>query len=164
VLVKKHLSPEFEQHRLAPSSRGVVLARLDVNGVRAAALGVHFDVFNQQSRRRQAEAVARITDGRSEDVVLVAGDFNFDPVWAHGVDQPVDRGTWQLLTERLHDAGHEGPTLMGLLRIDHVLVRGGAPRARVVHRRRLPLGDHDPVVCEVDLPAVAVPELRRAVG
>jgi endonuclease/exonuclease/phosphatase family metal-dependent hydrolase len=166
MLVRKKLDPEFEQHQLAPTERGVVLARFSVNGVRAAALCVHFDVFNQARRRHQAEAVTSITDGRDEDVVLVAGDFNFDPAWAQGVDAPVDRGTWSLLTERFTDAGQGiGPTLMGIVRIDHVLVRGAESEARVIHRRRLPLGDHDPVLCELKATRVAArPILRRAVG
>ncbi len=167
VLVKKALNPEFEQHQLSPSLRGVVLARFEVGGVQAAALGVHFDVFNPEGRRRQAEAVAALTDGRSEQVVLVAGDFNFDPVWAEGLDEPVDRGTWALLTERFADAGSgAGPTLLGLLRIDHVLLRGGSSQARVVPGRRLPLGDHDALICDVELPAAEsrAPIVRLAVG
>jgi endonuclease/exonuclease/phosphatase family metal-dependent hydrolase len=163
VLVKKQLAPEFEQHRLSPTERGVVLARFSVGGVRAAALGVHFDVFNSTRRRGQAEAVAAITDGRDEDVVLVAGDFNFDPIWARGTGDAVDGATWSMLTERFADAGEgAGPTLMGFLRIDHVLLRGGTSHTRVVPRRRLPLGDHDPVVCDVMLPALAKESAKKA--
>ena len=98
---------------------------------------------------------------RDEDVVLVAGDFNFDPRWA----SDEDIGTWSMLTSRLEDCGEGiGPTLMGLLRIDHVLVRGGRACARVVSQRRLPLGDHDAVVCDVELPVRESTRLRLAVG
>src|SRR6185369_3002567 len=122
VLVRKSLEPEFEQHLLLPSSRGSVVARFQYNGVRMAAMSVHFDVFNRRRRRAQAEAVAQLTSERDEDVVLVAGDFNFDPRWASDEDV----GTWSMLTAKLADSGEGiGPTLMGLLRIDHVLVRGG---------------------------------------
>ena len=164
ALVKKRLRPTFEQHRLAPTERGVVLARFDAGGVRAAALGVHFDVFNRERRRGQAEAVAAITGERDEDVVLVAGDFNFDPAWAEITGEPIDRGTWALLTERLSDTGRgAGPTLMGLLRIDHVLLRGGPSHVRVVSQRRLPLVDHDAIVCDVDFSRVATPRAAVAV-
>jgi endonuclease/exonuclease/phosphatase family metal-dependent hydrolase len=147
ILVKKKLAPRFEQHTLAPSRRGTVMARFEVNGVQTAALSVHFDVFDRERRRTQAQALAAITDGCGAERVLVGGDFNYDPRW--GRDE-LDRGTWAILTERFNDAGQRlGPTLMGLLRIDHVLVRGVEGRARVVPSRRLPLGDHDAVVFDV---------------
>jgi len=162
ILVKKELAPEFEQHRLEPSTRGLVMARFEVSGVRICAASVHFDVFNRQRRRAQAESLLAQTDGRDEDLVLLAGDFNFDPAWARGTSDQMDLGTWRLLTERFVDAGAEmGPTLMGLLRIDHVLVRGGMAHARVVPRRRLPLGDHDAVVCDVELPPKRARASRR---
>jgi endonuclease/exonuclease/phosphatase family metal-dependent hydrolase len=161
VLVKKQHQPEFEQHLLSPSSRGTVLARFQHNGVRMAAMSVHFDVFNRRRRKAQAEAVTQLAGGRDEDVVLVAGDFNFDPRWA--ADEDVE--TWSMLTSRLADSGEGiGPTLMGLLRIDHVLVRGGRTHSRVVSQRRLPLGDHDAVVCDVELPVREATRLRLAVG
>jgi hypothetical protein len=46
------------------------------------------------------------------------------------------------------------PTLMGLLRVDHLLAAGpalGRLSTRVSPSRRLPLGDHDPVVCDLEL-------------
>src|SRR6185369_14102431 len=93
VLVKKTLAPEFEQHTLQPSTRGVVTARFDLGGVRTCATSVHFDVFDRQRRRAQAESITALTDGRDEDLVLVAGDFNFDPAWALGTSDILDCGT-----------------------------------------------------------------------
>jgi endonuclease/exonuclease/phosphatase family metal-dependent hydrolase len=158
VLVRRELQPSFEQHRLA--ARGLVLAAFEISGTRAAAASLHFDVFARRRRRAQAEALAALADARGEDLLVVGGDLNIDPEWARRLDDPVDAGTWQLLTSRFADAGHAaGPTLLGLLRLDHVLARGRAMRgtvARVSPRRRLPLGDHDPVVCDVDLPRRAV--------
>jgi endonuclease/exonuclease/phosphatase family metal-dependent hydrolase len=150
ILVRNSLQPRFEHHALLPSRRGTVMARLSVQGVRLAALSVHFDVFDRERRRSQAESLMRITDGCDEDVVVVAGDFNYDPRW--GRDE-LDRGTWDILTQRFRDAGAGiGPTLLGMLRIDHFLMRGGRGRCRVVGpQRRLPLGDHDAVVCDLDV-------------
>jgi endonuclease/exonuclease/phosphatase family metal-dependent hydrolase len=150
VLVRKRFSPEFEQHRLEPTGRGLVLAHFVAGAKRIAAASVHFDVFNRPRRRSQAEALLQITDGREEDVVLAAGDFNFDPEWAAGTQDVVDRGSWELLTSRLADTGFGmGPTLMNMWRVDHVLVRGGRGRSLVIRNRRLPLGDHDAVVCDL---------------
>jgi endonuclease/exonuclease/phosphatase family metal-dependent hydrolase len=149
LLVRKSLEPRFEHHALQPSRRGTVLARFAVQGVGVAALSVHFDVFDRERRRSQAEALVRITDGCDEPLVIVAGDFNYDPRW--GRDE-VDRGTWDILTHRFRDAGAAiGPTLLGMMRIDHILVRGSwRPSCRVLPpTRRLPLGDHDAVVCDL---------------
>jgi hypothetical protein len=39
-----------------------------------------------------------------------------------------------------------------MMRIDHVLARGGRGRCRVVPpHHRLPLGDHDAVVCDLTI-------------
>jgi endonuclease/exonuclease/phosphatase family metal-dependent hydrolase len=152
VLVRKRLAPTFEQHRLEPTGRGLVLARFTAGEKRVAAASVHFDVFSRPRRRAQSQALTHITDGRDEEIVLAAGDFNFDPEWAAGTGDAVDRGSWELLTARLADTGFGmGPTLLGLWRVDHVLVRGGSGHARVVPHRRLPLGDHDAVVCDVEV-------------
>jgi endonuclease/exonuclease/phosphatase family metal-dependent hydrolase len=157
ALVRQRLEPRFEQHRLEPTERGVVVATFSVAGQRASAVPLHFDVFKKARRRVQAEAVAALTDVRAEPLVVVGGDLNFDPEWAHRLDDGVDTGTWRLLTDRFHDAGRTaGPTLLGVLRVDHVLARGALMRGatvRISPRRRLPLGDHDPVVCDIDLAA-----------
>jgi endonuclease/exonuclease/phosphatase family metal-dependent hydrolase len=157
ALVRTRLEPAFQQHSLAPTRRGAVLAEFTVAGARAVALPVHFDAFERARRRTQAEALAALTDGRAEPLVVVGGDFNFDPEWAHRTDDALDRGTWRLLTERFQDAGGAaGPTLLGLLRVDHVLARGPLVRrlaVRISPRRRLPLGDHDPVVCDIEIGA-----------
>jgi hypothetical protein len=56
---------------------------------------------------------------------------------------------------------------MGLFRVDHLLVRGvprAALRTVVVAGRRLPLGDHDPLVCDVEIDRVAASETIDAAG
>src|SRR5439155_13435904 len=113
ILVRKSLGPRFEHHALQPSRRGTVMARFTVQGVRAAAASVHFDVFDRERRRSQAESLLALTDGCDEPIVIVAGDFNYDPRW--GRDE-VDRGTWDILTHRFRDLGRQlGPTLLGMM-------------------------------------------------
>jgi len=84
--------------------------------------------------------------------VFAGGDFNLDPAWAAGTGSARDVATFTRLTRVLADAGrHGGATLLGLLRVDHVLVRGARNWLAHVSRRRLPLGDHFPLVLDVDL-------------
>jgi endonuclease/exonuclease/phosphatase family metal-dependent hydrolase len=157
VLVRERLEPAFEQHVLEPTGRGVAVATFDVGrGRRAAAHTLHFDVFNKRRRRSQAEALLRLVDARVEPLVIAGGDLNLDPQLADRLRDPVDAGTFALLAERFPVPGPPPgePTLLGLFRVDHVFVRGReilSRRLRVSPRRRLPLGDHDPVVCDVEL-------------
>jgi endonuclease/exonuclease/phosphatase family metal-dependent hydrolase len=156
ILVRHRLGPAFEHHVLAPTPRGVAAATFSVgDSARALVMAVHLDVFAKPRRRVQIEALTALTDERDEQLVVLAGDFNLDPAWAAGVGDALDAGSWALLASRFTDAGRAaGPTLLGLLRVDHVLARG--PLASAVTRvspRRLPLGDHDPVVCDLELGA-----------
>jgi endonuclease/exonuclease/phosphatase family metal-dependent hydrolase len=152
ILAREALEPRFEQHVLEPSGRGLVLARLSIDGIAGAALSLHFDILSRSRRRQQAEAVRRLLDERTEPLVIVGGDLNLDPEWAEQLSDPVDSGTHRLLRGSLMDVGrHAGPTLMGLLRVDHVLAGGPALRSSrvAVSPKRLPVGDHFPVVCEL---------------
>jgi endonuclease/exonuclease/phosphatase family metal-dependent hydrolase len=154
VLVRRRLEPAFEQHLLERTGRGLVSATFDIGGARGSAHPLHFDVFDRSRRRWQAEEVAALTDGRGEGLTVIGGDLNLDPELAARLGNE-DARTFGLLAERFEDAGRgSGPTLLGLLRVDHLLVRG--PRVRrtwssVSPGRRLPMGDHDPLICDVDL-------------
>jgi endonuclease/exonuclease/phosphatase family metal-dependent hydrolase len=149
VLVRAALGGRFEQHRLSPTERGAVLARFTVAGVRTAALTVHLDLSDAARRRQQAEAVASIAHAQTEELLVVGGDMNYDP----DLGDAIDAGSYALLTRELTDVGRAaGPTMMGMMRLDHVLCRGGCGAVvRVAAARRLPTGDHAPVVCDVDL-------------
>jgi endonuclease/exonuclease/phosphatase family metal-dependent hydrolase len=84
---------------------------------------------------------------------VLAGDFNLDPVWASRLRIRSEVATFDRLREGYVDAARAaGPTLLGLLRVDHVLIRKPPPgswRAHVARDRRLPRGDHAPVVLDV---------------
>lgn len=155
VLARQALDPAFEQHLLEPTGRGVVTATFSVPGARAAAHPVHFDVFDKARRRSQAAALCALTDARAEPLQIIGGDLNVDPELARRLGDPIDQETFGLLSSRFAEAGAQaGPTLFGLFRVDHLFVRGPLLKrmvTRVSPGRRLPLGDHDPVVCDVDL-------------
>jgi endonuclease/exonuclease/phosphatase family metal-dependent hydrolase len=120
--------------------------------VRAAAISAHFDVFSVERRAEQAHALATLAEDRAERVVVAGGDFNLDPAWAAGTANALDIDTFTRLTRTLVDAGREaGATLVGLLRVDHLLLRGARRWLARVSPRRLPLGDHHPLVLDVDL-------------
>jgi endonuclease/exonuclease/phosphatase family metal-dependent hydrolase len=153
VVVKRVHAPAFEERSLGSSNRNAMVASFDAGGGRrAAAISAHFDVFGPERRAEQAESLAALAEARPEHVVVAGGDFNLDPAWAAGTGSARDVATFSRQTRVLADAGRDaGATLVGLLRVDHLLVRG-APRffARV-SPRRLPLGDHHPLVLDVDL-------------
>jgi endonuclease/exonuclease/phosphatase family metal-dependent hydrolase len=153
VLVKKAHAPSFEEHGLGSSNRNVVLAHFDAGqGVRAAAISAHFDVFSPERRAEQADALVALAEERPEVMVVAGGDFNLDPAWAAGTANARDIATFTRLTRTFADAGREGgATLIGLWRVDHLLLRGARRWLARVSPRRLPLGDHHPLVLDVDL-------------
>ena len=160
VLVRRDHAPAFEERSLGSSNRNAVVATFDAGaGRRAAAISAHFDVFSPERRAEQADALARLAEERGEEVVVAGGDFNLDPAWAAGTANARDVETFTRLTRTFADAGREaGATLIGLWRVDHLLVRGARRWLARVSPRRLPLGDHHPLVLDVDLdPDVASP-------
>ena len=151
-MVRRERAPAFEELGLGSSNRYAMAATFDVGGGRAAAISAHFDVFDVDRRAEQADALATLAETRAESLVVAGGDFNLDPAWAAGTGSARDVATFTRLTRTMADAGrHGGATLMGLLRVDHLLVRGARRWFAEVSRRRLPLGDHFPLVLDVDL-------------
>jgi endonuclease/exonuclease/phosphatase family metal-dependent hydrolase len=121
-------------------------------GRRAAAISAHFDVFGPERRAEQAESLAALAEARPEHVVVAGGDFNLDPAWAAGTGSARDVAAYSRLTRVLADTGRDaGATLVGLLRVDHLLIRGARRFFARVSPRRLPLGDHHPLVLDVDV-------------
>jgi endonuclease/exonuclease/phosphatase family metal-dependent hydrolase len=157
ALARVALEPEFEDRVLEPTGRGLVTVTFSVGEAgRGSAHAVHLDAFRSTGRRSQAEAICALTDGRDEPVTIVGGDFNLDPDWAERVRDRLDPGTFAMFTARFRVPRPAGPTLMGLFRVDHLLARGPlveALRGHVSPHRRLPLGDHDPIVCDLTLRA-----------
>ena len=153
VVVRSERAPAFEERSLGSSNRNAVVASFEAaDGVRAAAISAHFDVFSPERRAEQADALAALAANRDEAVVVAGGDLNLDPAWAAGTANVRDVATYTRLTRTLDDAGRDaGATLIGLLRVDHLLVRGARRWLARVSPRRLPLGDHHPLVLDVDL-------------
>jgi endonuclease/exonuclease/phosphatase family metal-dependent hydrolase len=159
VLVKEELAPVFEEQDLGATNRKAMLAHFDAGGARGVAISAHFDVFDAARRADQAASLVALAEARAEALVVAGGDFNLDPRWAAGTANATDVATFTRLTRTFADAGLEaGATLMGLWRVDHLLIRGGVRHFARVSPRRLPLGDHFPLVLDVDLvPDVASP-------
>jgi len=116
------------------------------------AVGVHFDAFRRRVRKQQAEGLVRFVDTREEDTVIVAGDLNIDlryPLHAAASD----RAFMGALGRTFRDLGKgKGYTVMGRRRLDYVFVRGGrAAEAKVLRKKRVPLGDHDPILAHIHL-------------
>ena len=85
---------------------------------------------------------------------VVGGDFNLDPALGGGGRRRRRRTPSRCwLAPSPTAARRRGRRCMGLLRVDHLFVAAAASRAfrACLARRRLPLGDHDPLVCDVDL-------------
>jgi endonuclease/exonuclease/phosphatase family metal-dependent hydrolase len=151
ALVRAEHAPRFEHHMLGETTRGVVTASFDLgDGRRGAAISAHFDVFSTPRRAEQGAALAELAEARPEPLVVAGGDFNLDPVFSAGIGNQDDLDTFARLTRTFCDTG-VGATLMGLFRVDHLLLRGGAGHVATVSPRRLPLGDHHPLVLDVDL-------------
>jgi endonuclease/exonuclease/phosphatase family metal-dependent hydrolase len=153
VLVRPPFRPRFSHSTLVPTERGVVTAEFEAHGIQVVASSVHFDILSSARRNAQARALSEIMHSHSDDaLVLFGGDFNLDPAWAEGVRELADQETFALLCERHVDLGRRaGPTLLGLLRIDHLFMRTQSPLETEVYvsPRRLPLGDHQPLVCDL---------------
>jgi endonuclease/exonuclease/phosphatase family metal-dependent hydrolase len=156
AIARASLAPEFEQHLLEETGRGLVAVTFTVRRARAMALSVHFDVFDRARRRDQVQAVAALVDARAEPLVAVGGDFNLDPDFSARLGHP-DADTYRILAERLpHGARAVEPTLIGFLRVDHLLAGGpliARGYSRVSPGRRLPMGDHDPLIADLHLAA-----------
>ncbi len=161
VLVRRELQPDFEHHRLEPTGRGLVAATFALSGGRRGlAMSLHLDAFfNSTSRHSQAQALSALSATRSEAAIVVGGDLNLDPDMARRLGVRLDLDTFALLCDRFRHAGRTAPTLLGGWQVDHLFVRGHAVRPLWTRtaRRRLPLGDHRPVVMEL---AIGVDERR----
>ena len=122
-------------------------------------LAVHWDAFDARVRVEQARRLSAWVDARPEPTVIVMGDFNIDlrlPLYS----RRSDRALWRALVDgrRLVDAGaRAGATVMLGRRLDYVLVRGARAEVKVLRKRRVPLGDHDPLF------ALVVPEAEPRV-
>jgi endonuclease/exonuclease/phosphatase family metal-dependent hydrolase len=153
ALVRAEREPRFSEHAIGWTGRAALVADFALaDGRRAAAIAAHLDVFSPERRADQGAALAELADGRDEPLVIVGGDLNLDPALAAAAGNRRDVATFTRLTRNFTDAGRDaGGTLLGLFRLDHLLVRGARSSLARVSPRRLPLGDHHPLVLDVDV-------------
>jgi endonuclease/exonuclease/phosphatase family metal-dependent hydrolase len=176
ALARTELAPTFEEAILGSTTRGVVTVRFTIAGdgdgdgngdgdgdgngdgngerpsVAGAALSAHFDVFDAERRAEQGDGLAALAEARPEPLVIAGGDLNLDPLFAAGTHNLLDVRTFARLTRNFVDSGRDsGATLLGVFRVDHLFVKGAAHALLRVSPRRLPLGDHHPLVLDVDV-------------
>jgi endonuclease/exonuclease/phosphatase family metal-dependent hydrolase len=153
ALARVELEPQFDEALLGTTTRGVVGVRFVLDGdLMGAALSAHFDVFSAERRAEQGEALAELFEARPEPLIIAGGDLNLDPIFAAGTQNLLDLRTFARLTRTFIDSGRDsGATLLGVFRVDHLFVKGAAESLLRVSPRRLPLGDHHPLVLDVDM-------------
>lgn len=153
ALARAELLPQFDEALLGQTTRGVVGVRFTLeDGFVGAALSAHFDVFSAERRAEQGEALAQLFEARPEPLVVAGGDLNLDPSFAAGTHNLLDVRTFARMTREFVDSGRDsGATLLGVFRVDHLFVKGAAQTVLRVSPRRLPLGDHHPLVLDVDV-------------
>jgi endonuclease/exonuclease/phosphatase family metal-dependent hydrolase len=148
IVARRSLASGFEGVATS-SGRRAVAAILDG----AVVLALHVDAWRSRVRAQQIAELVEWSLARAEPLVLLAGDLNID------LDHPVtqdahDRAIVRLLDKGFADlGGSHGPTWCLGRRLDYVLARRPSPRAlhaRLAHALRLPLGDHFPLVVDVD--------------
>ena len=153
VLVRRGLGARFAEHLLEPTRRGALEARFVKGAVEIRAICLHLDVFNGERRLLQARAAGALI-GDPGRLTVAGGDLNYDPEVSARLGREADARAEAALTARVADVAREsGPTLVGLLRVDRLLAGGDAlrgARARTA-RHRLPLGDHAPLVVDLEL-------------
>jgi endonuclease/exonuclease/phosphatase family metal-dependent hydrolase len=138
--------------------RGLALAVFEVRGVRLVAATVHLDLAAAPRRRHAAEVVEELDRARARTgaPVVLAGDVN----------EQAGEAAWDLLAERLQDAGASAPyglaptfsTANPRRRIDGVVadkgievVRCGVPDDPDLLADYRAATDHRPVLAELRL-------------
>ena len=148
IVVRRSLTRGFE---VVPTSSGRLAVAALLPGT--AVLALHVDAWRSRVRAQQVGELVAWSVRREEPRVILAGDLNLD------LDHPVtqdahDRATAALLDKELVDlTGSHGPTWCLGRRLDYILGRRPAPRAHTAHlarAERLPLGDHFPLVVDVE--------------
>jgi endonuclease/exonuclease/phosphatase family metal-dependent hydrolase len=150
LLVRKALAPEYEA--LALGARAGQSALVTVGDARWRIVSLHFDAFDDVARAAQAQLLLASTawhGSEEERALVIAGDFNVD--LTHPLSRKGDAATWGALSTALVDFGAgAGATALGGRRVDYVLGGAGvAGRVEVLHGRRVPLGDHDPLLARL---------------
>ncbi len=154
ILLRADLGATFIDGLLEPTRRGVLSAHFRLAGVRVTVVSLHFDVFHPARRLLQARAAASLVGRHVTDLVVAGGDFNYDPGLSRRLGRQEDLEAESLMLDLLSDVAEDtGPTLIGLLRVDRLLVGGPALKSArsEVCPQRTPLGDHAPVLADLEL-------------
>jgi endonuclease/exonuclease/phosphatase family metal-dependent hydrolase len=152
--------------RAIPTSTGrhasAAIFRLARSPLRVCAISAHAQAWDAGARREYTRELVDWARGKDFDVVLLAGDFNFDSASDPGrevlfrTDRRLDREAYDYVTRHFRDLGRDGggTSLLGR-RIDYIFARGGklqVKRVAVLKGRGTGRMDHDPLVIDALIP------------
>ena len=130
------------------------------------AISAHAEAWDPAARLEYTSEILDWVRDRKDDVVFLAGDFNFDVSARHGggmiftSDPAADGRAYAHLTRTFRDLGKEGGGTAAFgRRIDYVFGRGErlrVKRAQVLAGRRSGRMDHDPLVVDAVIPKPVV--------
>ena len=161
LLVRGRFQPRFASIE-TPTGRNTQTASLRVvdDGERWTVASFHLDAFDDRARDAQVRQLLAWASARPESALVLAGDLNID--LAHPAARRAhDPATVEALNAALDDLGrHAGATCLGGRRLDYVLARRAVVGwVEVLRRRRVPLGDHDPLLAHLEI--ARSPTVRR---
>lgn len=150
LLARRALAPAFAAVKMR-IGRAAQAAVLGADGARWTVAAVHLDAFDDRARAAQVGELLEWARAEARPSLVLAGDLNLDP--AHPAAGALDGTTWRAVTATLRDLGvGAGTTAFGGRRLDYVLAHPGiAARVEVLRGRRVPLGDHDPLLAALEL-------------
>jgi uncharacterized protein (TIGR02266 family) len=152
LLARRPLSPEFVTVDTAVGRATQIALLRGADGQRWTIASVHLDAFSDRARAAQSRELLDWVAARGEPALVLAGDLNLD--LAHpAARRTLDAATFRALRRALDDLGATaGATALGGRRLDYVLGRRGvSARVEVLRGRRVPIGDHDPVVALLEI-------------
>lgn len=152
LLARRRLDPRFAAVE-TPTGRATQTASLRVAalGERWVVASIHLDAFDEHAREAQARQLRAWAASDGARALVLAGDLNID--LAHpAARRRRDPATLGALADGLVDLGaRAGATCLGGRRLDYVLARRAvAGRAEVLRGRRVPLGDHHPLLAHLE--------------
>jgi endonuclease/exonuclease/phosphatase family metal-dependent hydrolase len=152
--------------RAIPTSTGrhasAAIFRLPRSPLRVCAISAHAQAWDAEARREYTRDLVDWALGKDFDVVLLAGDFNFEGASDPGrevllhTDRRLDREAYNYVTRHFRDLGRDGgeTSLLGR-RIDYIFARGAklqVKRVAVLRGRATGRMDHDPLVVDALIP------------
>lgn len=162
-------APKMEFRSIRTSTErnaSAAIFRVARSPITICAISAHAPAWKPAERLQYTEEILEWVRARKDDVVFLAGDFNFDVNARQGggmiftSDPAVDGKTYSRLTRGFRDLGKDsGATAAFGRRIDYVFGRGEKLRVKrvdVLRGKRVGRMDHDPLVVDAVIPKPVV--------